>query len=294
MKHIVLGILLGLSLAGCSSMSESECKTANWAQVGQRDGERGYGSSRIDSHRKACTEFGINVNDALYMSGYNRGLKVYCEQAGTKDGREGKAKQAPSSCSSFTALYATGYKVGWREYCTAQGAAAGQKADKKMGAASCHGTREFNAGFQDGMKTYCTPENAQNLGATGAAHQGRLCPRSLRTAFLKAYSTGAETYCTKQNGFELAKAGQEHRPQACPKLMRRNFEMAYKKGLEYQNIDKKIKELDLKVVELNTKIQNPATSPDLRAYLSKELGSKETEKNNLQVKKIKIEGFLGL
>ena len=65
-------------LVGCASMSEQECRTANWEEVGYSDAAGGYESSRIGSHREACAPVGVSVNLAAYRRGYDMGLDSYC------------------------------------------------------------------------------------------------------------------------------------------------------------------------------------------------------------------------
>jgi hypothetical protein len=76
--------------------------------------------------------------------------------------------------------------------------------------------------------------------------------------------------------------------------MRSGFQTAYSKGKDYKLLGEKINLINDKLTELDKKSQDPATSPDLKAYLSKEIQAKENEKKELEVKKIKIEGYIGV
>ncbi len=79
-----------LALTSCATLNESECRTANWRELGARDGSDGYPRSRLDEHRKACSEFGIGPNDANWFEGYEAGLQNYCTvDNGYKVGRNG-------------------------------------------------------------------------------------------------------------------------------------------------------------------------------------------------------------
>lgn len=66
------------AMAGCASMSPEECKTANWVEVGYSDATAGQASSRIQDHREACADSGVQVNFENYLAGFERGLPVYC------------------------------------------------------------------------------------------------------------------------------------------------------------------------------------------------------------------------
>ena len=49
----------------------------------------------------------------------------------------------------------------------------------------------YLAGYQDGQKVYCEPQNAYILGLQGAQH-GHQCPESMRLAFLSAFEYGSK------------------------------------------------------------------------------------------------------
>lgn len=70
--------LLAALLQGCATMSADECRTANWRDVGLRDGLAGQPLAHLDRRTKACAESGVAVNAALYLQGRNQGLPQYC------------------------------------------------------------------------------------------------------------------------------------------------------------------------------------------------------------------------
>jgi Protein of unknown function (DUF2799) len=67
-----------ISLAGCASLSETECADADWEQIGYRDGAAGASARRIEAHRKACAEYGVDVDADTYSAGYDQGIDAYC------------------------------------------------------------------------------------------------------------------------------------------------------------------------------------------------------------------------
>lgn len=74
-----ISLFVGLAfLAGCATLSKSQCQTGDWQQIGFGDGASGAASSRFADHQEACSEHGITVDRAQYMQGYNRGLQQYC------------------------------------------------------------------------------------------------------------------------------------------------------------------------------------------------------------------------
>ena len=69
------GILL---LTGCSSLSEKECRSADWRMIGYEDGISGKKLARLTDHRSACAQYDIAPNLDLYRLGYEEGLDEYC------------------------------------------------------------------------------------------------------------------------------------------------------------------------------------------------------------------------
>ncbi len=59
-------------------MSADECRTANWRDVGLRDGLAGQPLAMLDQRTKACAEAGVTANAPLYLQGRNQGLPEYC------------------------------------------------------------------------------------------------------------------------------------------------------------------------------------------------------------------------
>jgi hypothetical protein len=59
-------------------MSVDECKTANWSDVGLRDGLAGRALSVLDDRVKDCAEAKVRVDTPRYLAGRERGLLDYC------------------------------------------------------------------------------------------------------------------------------------------------------------------------------------------------------------------------
>jgi hypothetical protein len=72
------GTLIFIGLSGCTAMSVEECHTANWGQVGERDGELGR-SPRLASYYKACQKANLVPDQRAYEQGYKQGLEYYCQ-----------------------------------------------------------------------------------------------------------------------------------------------------------------------------------------------------------------------
>lgn len=73
--YLVMGIF---TLAGCASMNEKECKTADWRLIGYEDGIVGRSTIQLKEHREACAEHGVSPDLDLYLTGHREGMMVYC------------------------------------------------------------------------------------------------------------------------------------------------------------------------------------------------------------------------
>ena len=77
---LILGFC-GVLLSGCQSLTPTECKIANWGQIGEQDGSRGS-YDQIARHVEGCAIQKISVSpDSVrqYRQGYQRGLSSYCQ-----------------------------------------------------------------------------------------------------------------------------------------------------------------------------------------------------------------------
>ncbi|MCZ4271863.1 DUF2799 domain-containing protein [Maritalea porphyrae] len=80
MRYLVLtaSFLLLAVLAGCATLSKSQCQTGDWQSVGEADGRAGHSTARFSEHNEACSKHGISVDRSLYNKGHAAGLKFYC------------------------------------------------------------------------------------------------------------------------------------------------------------------------------------------------------------------------
>lgn len=65
-------------LAGCETMSEDQCRRADWYQRGQRDGNQGEPERHIEAHRKACAKAGVVPDETRWRQGWREGVRGYC------------------------------------------------------------------------------------------------------------------------------------------------------------------------------------------------------------------------
>ncbi|MDD2923794.1 DUF2799 domain-containing protein [Rhodoferax sp.] len=88
-------LLLTLTLAGCESMSESECRTADWGRVGLADGSRGETERRLADYTEDCGKIGVVPNARAYRQGWDNGIQRFCTAAnGWREGVAGHSGKA--------------------------------------------------------------------------------------------------------------------------------------------------------------------------------------------------------
>jgi hypothetical protein len=95
-KHLALSLLLLTALlAGCESMSESECKVADWGRVGLNDGAHGEPERKLADYTEDCGKTGVVPNAQAYRQGWDVGIKRFCTAAnGWREGLLGHANKA--------------------------------------------------------------------------------------------------------------------------------------------------------------------------------------------------------
>jgi len=112
-RIVLISIMAGLS--GCATLSEDECRSADWYRIGVDDGRNGKPGSLLEEHREACIEYGIRPDDGLYFEGRRRGLDDYCRidnafQSGL-DGRRYQGVCPPEIDARFRRANKAAYAV---------------------------------------------------------------------------------------------------------------------------------------------------------------------------------------
>ncbi|HLR86284.1 MAG TPA: DUF2799 domain-containing protein [Wenzhouxiangella sp.] len=104
--------LLILAVSGCATLSEGECLTADWYEIGQQDGRSGHERSRLHDHRKACAKHAVTPDENAYFAGRDDGLRLYCTpERGFEEGLEGRSYRgvcAPERERGFLAEHRKG------------------------------------------------------------------------------------------------------------------------------------------------------------------------------------------
>ncbi len=156
---LMMAVLIGL--AGCSSLSEQQCRDADkgsWESIGRADARGGWDAAqRLEMHRSACSPHGIAPQMDAYMKGWNLGVPEYCVAAkGYEAGREGSAGN-PAICPA--SLRAS-----------------------------------FQEGWMRGILEHCSPDNGYTMGLRGYSETPALCPDSARPLFHANLQLGRKIY----------------------------------------------------------------------------------------------------
>ncbi|MXQ07869.1 DUF2799 domain-containing protein [Alphaproteobacteria bacterium GH1-50] len=89
--RIVLALFALALLAGCATLDEGECRSADWYSIGVSDGIDGRGPDHILAHARACNEYGIAPLRGPWEEGRQEGLKAYCiPERAWREGSRGK------------------------------------------------------------------------------------------------------------------------------------------------------------------------------------------------------------
>ncbi len=65
-------------MSGCATLSETECISGNWEQIGYQDGKSGRDKDYILNHESACLEYNVELDRLAYEQGRQDGLERYC------------------------------------------------------------------------------------------------------------------------------------------------------------------------------------------------------------------------
>lgn len=107
-------LAVALLLTGCATLSETECRQADWETLGEADGALGYPPERLAQHREACAEYGIVPDAEAWARGRMAGLDRLCTVAGgIAHGRAGRGYDGVCP-EGYEQDFYEGYQVGRR------------------------------------------------------------------------------------------------------------------------------------------------------------------------------------
>ena len=92
MRRMLFASLLlgGALLAGCATLSEEQCLSADWGRIGSVDGTRGRTAGFLANHARACEAVGVTPDRAAWEAGRQQGLRLYCTpERAYAEGRDG-------------------------------------------------------------------------------------------------------------------------------------------------------------------------------------------------------------
>lgn len=97
LRTVVAMLVALVALTSCATLNEEECRSVDWAQLGQQDGASGKSGSHIQEHRRACGEHKLPVDESQWQTGWEQGIRLYCTpENGLLQGRQGR--YYPNSC----------------------------------------------------------------------------------------------------------------------------------------------------------------------------------------------------
>lgn len=114
-RHLVATLLVGsaLGLSGCATLSENECRTADWGRLGRQDGAAGHPESRLAEHAEACNKIGILPNATAWRAGWDQGVQTYCTPAvGWREGLAGHSYSGVCRARGNEAGFLQAYHAG--------------------------------------------------------------------------------------------------------------------------------------------------------------------------------------
>jgi len=119
MKPIIISIAIlgmGVGLSACATVSEDTCRAGSWESLGFKDGRNGKSRSRLADIAESCAKYGIAPDQTAYLSGYDKGLPLYCTfDRGYERGLSGSGPKA--ECEAIGAVaYLDGVTEGAIEY----------------------------------------------------------------------------------------------------------------------------------------------------------------------------------
>lgn len=80
LRTLVLLPILCL-LAACATLSEQQCHSVDWWQLGHGDALAGADPGHVHRHREACQRHGIVPDAQAWLAGYGQALPLFCNAA---------------------------------------------------------------------------------------------------------------------------------------------------------------------------------------------------------------------
>lgn len=68
-------------LASCATLTEEECRYADWYRIGVTDGRAGQPDARLAQHAEACEKHGVRPDADAWRGGWSDGIPNYCSSS---------------------------------------------------------------------------------------------------------------------------------------------------------------------------------------------------------------------
>ena len=75
-------LLAALALGACATLSEQECRSADWEALGRAEGARGAPAGAIEAQREACAKHGVTLQEVAWRVGHAKGVDEFCTPRG--------------------------------------------------------------------------------------------------------------------------------------------------------------------------------------------------------------------
>ena len=139
---------------------------------------------------------------------------------------------------------------------------------------------QYNAGYAKGLKRYCDPSYAYQLGTQGVQYHSICSPAKQKRAHA-SWLRGIRLYCVPSQGYALGRKGGMF-PDFCPAGLKKAFRHAYDKGHRVyrheQDLNNKLLYVTQKIMEVQNQIN--ANNSKMRAIQD---GSQKVTDKKLQV-----------
>jgi hypothetical protein len=76
--RIFTALALCATFSGCASLSKDECLSADWQDIGVRDGANGQPEEYLIQHSTACAKVGVTPDRERWLAGRDQGLERFC------------------------------------------------------------------------------------------------------------------------------------------------------------------------------------------------------------------------
>ena len=115
----VFAVLVAIAaLQSCTTLSEEDCLTLDWAVLGETDGQLGRPLSDLNRYRRDCAKYDVVPDTQAYTEGRQRGLAVFCtEDNGYREGRNGASGRLVCP-AALEPGFRRGYELGRAVYAT--------------------------------------------------------------------------------------------------------------------------------------------------------------------------------